>query len=279
MRVPFAFVQTIFIILGFLAADGTDFLKLISAIIILGPTLIYGGIYIINDIVDLQFDILHPKKKVRPLITGDLDVNSAGNLAVILLIVGFLAAFLLNRTFFIFSLLILFNNLMYSIFPRLKDNIYSGMISCSINYSLRFLAGASLVRIDWNILLLAILFFAIAMIGFISYRIYDMKTSENEHYIVNEKNLLLLARIFIFISFIMILAISVVRNNLNLISILFSFYLVVFSELNLNISRKGADFFKLLRIWRTYRLQRNLIYYPIMAYILMILAIYFVIGI
>jgi 4-hydroxybenzoate polyprenyltransferase len=50
--------------------------------------LVSGGIYLINDIVDKPRDILHPRKKFRPITSGKLPLSAAVSAAVISLVAG-----------------------------------------------------------------------------------------------------------------------------------------------------------------------------------------------
>jgi 4-hydroxybenzoate polyprenyltransferase len=50
--------------------------------------LVSGAIYLINDIVDKPKDIVHPRKKLRPIASGRLPANAAIVSAIISLIIG-----------------------------------------------------------------------------------------------------------------------------------------------------------------------------------------------
>lgn len=59
--------------------------------------LVSSGIYLLNDIKDLPFDRLHPRKKKRPLAAGELSIPAALILAVVLLVAGLGGALWVSR--------------------------------------------------------------------------------------------------------------------------------------------------------------------------------------
>lgn len=278
-RIPMAFTQTIFIVLGFIAANGSDYVRLLLGVLILGPTLIYGGIYVLNDIVDREQDKMHPKKRMRPLPAGDVGAGFASTLAVVLLVTGYGAAYLLlGGLFFMISIVILVNNLTYFLYPRLKDRLYLGMLSCSLNYPLRFLAGASLAAttIDDPVTALAGLFLILALEGFISYRIYDAVNSKKPNRVDNSR-LSTVVRVLNALAATTILAMTLWLNVLS--GIVFCLVLMVYSETHLGLASQGVDFFKLLRPWHTLKRERHYWYYPALALLLALSAVNFIANI
>ncbi|MFH1125641.1 MAG: UbiA family prenyltransferase, partial [Candidatus Altiarchaeota archaeon] len=174
-RMPFAFIQTIFIILGFLQAGGSDFLRLFLGVVALGPSLIYGGVYILNDIADIDSDRKNPKKEKRAITSSRIGTKNAFFTALSLIAVGFAMALYISRGFALICLIVLLNNLAYSFGPRFKDRLHLGLLSCSLNYPLRFLAGISIANTGKFDILPPLLFFLIALNGFSAYRIYDSR--------------------------------------------------------------------------------------------------------
>lgn len=99
--------------------------------------------YIINEIVDVPFDIHHPTKKNRPLIKGEIKPFPFLFLGLILSLSTLTAAFLLfNKAFFISLLALLAAGFIYNIKPiRTKDIPFLDSISESANNPIRFLIG------------------------------------------------------------------------------------------------------------------------------------------
>jgi 4-hydroxybenzoate polyprenyltransferase len=61
--------------------------------------LVSSGIYLINDVRDAEQDRLHPKKRRRPIASGELSPGFATAVACVLLIAGFAAALWLRPAF------------------------------------------------------------------------------------------------------------------------------------------------------------------------------------
>jgi decaprenyl-phosphate phosphoribosyltransferase len=73
-----------------------------------------SGIYVINDYRDMHVDKLHPRKKLRPLASGDVNVTVAWLLITFFIAAGLAWAFFLEVTFFYLLLTYLLMNLAYS---------------------------------------------------------------------------------------------------------------------------------------------------------------------
>ena len=124
-----------------------------------------GTVYLINDVVDLERDRLHPKKRLRPLASGALSVGAArvGAIALGLSCLGLSA--LLGQAFLTSAALYLALNLFYSF--RLKHVVILDVISISLGFVLRPVAGALAISVqfsDWLLVctLLLALFLALA---------------------------------------------------------------------------------------------------------------------
>ncbi|MDD5111290.1 MAG: UbiA family prenyltransferase [Candidatus Altiarchaeota archaeon] len=274
-RMPFSLIQTLFIALGYIHAGGNDGITLLLAILTLGPTLIYGGIYILNDVADREYDRTHPAKKQRIVASGRLNERTAIALSAVMLAAGFALAAYISRTFAGWCFVILANNLLYSFRPRLKGYLYLGLFSCSLNYPLRFLAGSSIAYGGLTGLLPAWLIFLVALHGFSAYRIYDhsviskgrLRGSEWDSLIVVTRSTALMA----------VLITLVVAYPLKpVFALLAGGYFILFSEVNLGIVRRGVNFFKLLRVGRTIRERPELSYYPAMVALLAVFIVYIV---
>jgi 4-hydroxybenzoate polyprenyltransferase len=107
--------------------------------------LLSSVIYIINDLVDLEADRNHPKKRLRPLPSGDLKVSTARRLGVLLTLVVFIPATLLAFNFALIGLTYLVLNLAYSAWLK-HSPILDVMILASF-YVLRVGAGVSLIEV------------------------------------------------------------------------------------------------------------------------------------
>ena len=107
--------------------------------------LLSSVIYIINDLVDLEADRVHPQKKLRPLASGALKISTAKTAGIVLTIVIFIPATLLSIEFAIIGLAYLVLNLAYSAWLK-HAPILDVMILASF-YVLRVAAGVSLISV------------------------------------------------------------------------------------------------------------------------------------
>ena len=116
--------------------------------------------YIINDILDIPRDILHPIKKSRPMAMGAIRPVWGGRLAIFLIIGSMSFAYLLDQTFALILAFYLLVSLVYSILA--KHVFLLDITLVSSGYVLRFLAGASMIGFSSSIaILLAIFLIAI----------------------------------------------------------------------------------------------------------------------
>ena len=112
-----------------------------------------SGIYIFNDIIDLQNDKLHPVKSHRPLPSGKLSVSTAAVCSVLLLLAGISGAFALRTGFGIVLLIYIAINIWYSY--QLKGVVILDVMTISAGFVLRVIGGAVLINVptsEWLII-------------------------------------------------------------------------------------------------------------------------------
>ncbi len=95
--------------------------------------------YIINDIFDIKNDKMHPFKRFRPLAHGDVNVKFAGILAAFLIVVSLSLSILVNPTFFLFIIVYLLLQVLYS--SVLKTITVIDILAIAAGYILRVLGG------------------------------------------------------------------------------------------------------------------------------------------
>lgn len=95
--------------------------------------------YIINDIVDVKNDRMHPFKKFRPIAHGDINIKLAGSIAVLFMISGLTLSTLINPTFFLFTIVYLLLQIFYS--SLLKTITVIDILAIASGYILRVLGG------------------------------------------------------------------------------------------------------------------------------------------
>jgi 4-hydroxybenzoate polyprenyltransferase len=103
-------------------------------------------VYIINDVLDVEADRQHPKKKFRPIASGQLSIPAAITTATILLLISFPIAYYLSPYFFWISLVYFLTNLAYSI--RLKHIVLVDVVVLSLGFVFRVGAGVSLIHVE-----------------------------------------------------------------------------------------------------------------------------------
>ena len=104
-----------------------------------------GAVYIINDIFDRERDREHPRKRGRPIASGELPVGAAQTTAVLMLALALAGSFLLEPSFGIVSVAFLAMSLGYSAF--LKRLIILDVMMVSSGYLLRVVAGALIIDV------------------------------------------------------------------------------------------------------------------------------------
>ena len=104
-----------------------------------------GAVYIINDIFDRQRDREHPRKRLRPIASGDFPLAAARSTAMLLVAVSLAGSFLMDVGFGVVSVVFLAMNLGYSSF--LKRMIILDVMVVSAGYLLRVVAGALIIDV------------------------------------------------------------------------------------------------------------------------------------
>jgi 4-hydroxybenzoate polyprenyltransferase len=109
--------------------------------------------YVINDLIDIKKDQIHPEKKNRPLASGKISKLNAGILTVLLFVVSLLLAWYLDFNFLGFILVIFVTTQIYSFF--LKNIAFADILTIAVLFVLRAVSGAVLIRVNispWLIL-------------------------------------------------------------------------------------------------------------------------------
>ncbi|MBN2980669.1 MULTISPECIES: decaprenyl-phosphate phosphoribosyltransferase [Cohnella] len=102
--------------------------------------LMASTIYIINDLVDIEKDKLHPEKCHRPIASGAISVPTAIIVGILTFIASILLSFFIN-TYMVGVLLLYFIiNLLYSF--RLKHVVIIDVMIIALGFVLRTVAGA-----------------------------------------------------------------------------------------------------------------------------------------
>ncbi len=108
-------------------------------------SLIASAVYIFNDIADSESDKQHPTKKNRPIASGKLSLGAAWAAAILLLIIAFPLAFLLDPGFLAICLVYFVLNLLYS--TKLKHIPLIDVLVLASFYLLRVVSGTALIEV------------------------------------------------------------------------------------------------------------------------------------
>ncbi len=104
-----------------------------------------SAIYIFNDIIDRETDLLHPEKYKRPIAAGSVTVGSAAVMSVLCAIVAIICSYLLIRELAIIILTYIGLMILYSLL--LKRVMILDCVVISIGFCLRAVAGAVVVGV------------------------------------------------------------------------------------------------------------------------------------
>ncbi len=136
-----------------------------------------SGIYLFNDITDLEKDKLHPTKSQRPLPSGKLSTSTASLVSMFLMAFGIVAAFFLTIGFGIVLLLYSVINVLYSL--KLKDIVILDVMTISAGFVLRVIGGAILINVPTSEWLIICTILLSLFLGF-SKRRHEIMILEND---------------------------------------------------------------------------------------------------
>lgn len=107
--------------------------------------MISSGIYVLNDIMDVKADRMHPVKKNRPIASGKLNIQLALCVGVVSLLGGFAIAFSLRHTLVLICLGYVLLNVAYSL--ALKHVAIVDILCISSGFVFRAIAGSVAVNV------------------------------------------------------------------------------------------------------------------------------------
>lgn len=123
-----------------------------------------GGVYLMNDVVDVDKDRAHPTKKNRPIAAGIVPVGAARMASVVALLCGLTTAFVLAPLAGCALLSYLVINIAYS--ARLKHVAYVDLVIIATGFVIRVLAGGFATDIRISVWLLCCTFLLALYLGF-----------------------------------------------------------------------------------------------------------------
>jgi len=152
---PHHWVKNVFVFAGLLFSKNVFspylFGKVSAGFVIF--SLAASSIYLLNDIIDVENDRQHPKKKNRPLASGRLNMSTAWAAASVLALASVLAAYAIDRQFVAIVITYIGINIFYTL--RLKHLVILDVMCIASGFVLRVLAGTALAGVvasDWLII-------------------------------------------------------------------------------------------------------------------------------
>lgn len=124
--------------------DLESLLRTTAAFVLL--CLMSGAVYIMNDLVDIENDRQHPKKKDRPLASGELSPSLAAVTGIFLVIGTLVAGFFLSVSFGVVLLAYFLVQVVYSLY--LKNIVLLDVITVSAGFILRVAAGVAVINVE-----------------------------------------------------------------------------------------------------------------------------------
>ena len=104
-----------------------------------------SSVYIINDIMDVESDRIHPSKKNRPIASGAVKISSALKVAFILMPLSFIISIFLGKEFLFVLLTYFITTSCYSFY--LKKIMLVDILILSLLYTVRIFAGGVALNI------------------------------------------------------------------------------------------------------------------------------------
>lgn len=152
-------------------------------------------VYVVNDLLDLESDRKHPRKKNRPLAAGALQIREAILLIPILLGIGLIFGLQLSMEFFLLLMSYFVLTSLYSF--ALKKHYIIDILVLSSLYTIRLIGGALAVSVMISPWLLAFSFFIFLSLAIVKrYTEIRVMIQENKEkavgrgYLTSDENLL-----------------------------------------------------------------------------------------
>ena len=149
-----------------MAHDLTDTSRLVRVLVAcVSFSLCASGVYLLNDLLDVEADRLHPRKKLRPIASGKLPIWVGLSLAPLLLTVGLIiAAQLPGRLFLAIVACYVGATTLYSIYAKRIPIV--DVILLTLLYLLRILGGGAAADVPVSPWLLAFAMFILLSLAF-----------------------------------------------------------------------------------------------------------------
>lgn len=154
---PHQWVKNVLLLLPMIAAHRFDLATLVPILwAMVAFSLAASSIYIVNDLLDLEADRLHPTKKNRPFASGAVPITTGMAVFVLLALAALGIAASLNLAFLGVILLYMATSLAYSL--KLKRMRWVDVATLAALYTIRVVAGAAAAQVFVSIYMLIFIF-------------------------------------------------------------------------------------------------------------------------
>ncbi len=154
---PHQWIKNVLLLLPLLVAHEFGVTAVLSALMAaLAFSVGASSIYILNDLLDLEADRLHPKKRERPIASGALPIREAMGASAVLVALALMLAWLAGPPVAGLTALYMVTSLSYSLW--LKRHRWVDLFSLAFMFLLRVLTGAAAAQIAMPIWVLAFVF-------------------------------------------------------------------------------------------------------------------------
>ena len=160
-------LKNLLLFVPLVAAHQLDNIQSLSVVMIgfLSFSLCASSVYITNDLLDLESDRRHPRKRFRPFASCKLTILSGVFTAPILIGTSFFLGTFVGSDFLIVLLLYLLLTVAYSL--SLKRLVLVDCLTLATLYTIRIIAGASAVSLSPSFWLLAFSIFIFLSLAFV----------------------------------------------------------------------------------------------------------------
>jgi 4-hydroxybenzoate polyprenyltransferase len=163
----YQWTKNLLIFIPFITSHSWNNLSSVRTIIIafLSVSFLASSGYIINDLLDLNGDRIHPRKRNRPIASGNFSIPNACIAAFLLAAFGFGLAIFIDKS--LIYLLVLYFSLTIAYSLKLKTIELIDVFSLTALYLIRIFIGAFAINVDlsfWLLVFSIFTFFSLALV-------------------------------------------------------------------------------------------------------------------
>ncbi|TQV88897.1 UbiA family prenyltransferase [Aliikangiella coralliicola] len=152
-------------------------LLLLSSLGFISFSCLASATYIVNDLLDLEADRSHPRKKFRPLAAGEISIANAKIIALALFTFAFLVGISFSISFTLVLIAYLALTLLYSF--KIKQYVGLDVVALTTLYTIRIIAGAAILNVTVSFWLFAFSMFVFLSLALVK-RCAELKSHEEQ---------------------------------------------------------------------------------------------------